>query len=134
MKRASTKPIERAADPFNPIEYPELVFGLVGPIGTDMQLVERVLEKELQKVYYKSVKIHVSDLFSEVPTDVDLVSTPLEKRYESRIKAGNKIRQLINRKDALALLAVSKIRTEREVITGDRRVPAERVRIYFEPT
>lgn len=127
MKQSSTKPIERAADPFNPIEYPELVFGLVGPIGTDMQLVERVLEKELQKVYYKSVKIHVSDLFSEVPTEVDLVSTPIEKRYESRIKAGNKIRQLIDRKDALALLAVSKIRTERELITGDRKVPAEQV-------
>lgn len=127
MKRKATESIETRADPFNPIQYPELVFGLVGPIGTDMTLIESVLKKELQKLEYKGIPIHVSDLFSEIPTGVDLVQSPMEKRYLSRIKAGNAIRENTKRKDALALLAVSKIRTEREKITNDKKSPAERV-------
>lgn len=127
MKQRTTENIEHRADPFNPIKYPELVFGLVGPIGTDMMLIESVLRKELQKLEYKSVPIHVSDLFPEIPTGIELLQNPIEERYRSLMNAGNAIREVTQRMDALSLLSVSKIRTERERLTKNRTIPAEKV-------
>ena len=113
-------------DFLSPQKGPELVFGLVGPIGTDMKLVSRVLGEELRKVDYKAIPIHVTDLLKDFDTDFGLEETPLEKRYATYIDAGNKFREQIDRKDAFALFAVAAIRNKRVTLTNDRNAPASR--------
>lgn len=89
--------------------HPELVFGLVAPIGTDVDLIINVLKDELSKVRYDSKTIKVTDLLSAVPHNFNIVHTPLDKKFESYIRAGNKLRELFESDDAFALLAVSEI-------------------------
>ncbi|MGA3077905.1 MAG: hypothetical protein ABSG56_30040 [Bryobacteraceae bacterium] len=48
---------------------PELVFGLVGPLGTDLDLVGRVLEDVLSQVEYKSEVHRLSRLMRDVPRE-----------------------------------------------------------------
>lgn len=114
-------------DFLTPISGPELVFGLVGPVGTDLALVGEVLAQELEKVAYKSERIHVTSLLADLPIEFKIKEAPLETRYASYIKAGNMLRERIKRQDAFALLCVAAIRSKRLVLTGDRARPASRI-------
>lgn len=107
-----------------PIKGPELVFGLVGPIGTDMKLIVEVLREELAKVNYSVFEIRVSNLIKDFK--LPLSESPLEERYNSYIKAGNSIRSEMERADAFALLSVAAIRKYRLEATGGREIPPER--------
>jgi hypothetical protein len=108
-----------------PLPGPELVFGLVGPIGTDMKLVSRKLSEELKKVGYTAVEIRVSDSLKEF-SEFALKESPVEERYRTYMNAGNKFRQKLRRQDALALLAVVAIRRKRFLIHGNRRAPKQK--------
>jgi hypothetical protein len=46
---------------------PEIVFGLVAAVGTDLDLVKRFLSEALADVNYKSVPIQLSKLMHELP-------------------------------------------------------------------
>lgn len=105
------------------ISGPELVFGLVGPIGTDMRLVASKLEEQLDAVGYSSVHVHVSDALREFGTSIELTERPIEDRYRTYMDAGNQLRERLHRHDALALLAVNAIRHQRRELTGDRIRP-----------
>lgn len=109
-----------ASDFLTPLDDPELVFGLVGPIGTDLKLVSNSLEQELLRVGYKTVHIHVTDAFQEIDGDFRLEVRPIENKYNSFMNAGNKLRERIKRQDAFALFAVSAIRGKRFELTGSR--------------
>lgn len=45
---------------------PELVFGLVGAVGSDLKAVTRTLTSELERVRYKVEEIHVSSLLHQL--------------------------------------------------------------------
>lgn len=113
----------KSIDFLTPVKGPELVFGLVGPIGVDMRVVSSILSEELSRVKYKSVEIHVTDLFSEIDKDYNLKSAPLEERYSSYIKAGNDLRADLGRADAFSLFCVAAIRRRRSELSGDRDTP-----------
>jgi len=89
-----------------PIEGPELVFGLVAPIGTDLRAVADELAKQLETVGYHAEQIHVTDSLKEFPRAFRLKDTPTEDKYRTYMDAGNKLRQRFARGDALALLSV----------------------------
>ena len=108
----------------SPIEGPELVFGLVGPIGTDMNFVSETLSNELSKVRYRCCEIKVSKLLHDIPEFADLPDAPAEKRYNAHMDAGNKVRKKFETGDALALLAVAAIRQKRKSLTGSRGSPS----------
>jgi deoxycytidylate deaminase len=103
---------------------PELVIGLVGPIGTDIGLVAGKLENELAHVGYKAVHVHVSDAFHEIEGEFELKERPIEQRYISYMDAGNKLRERLDRQDALALFSVAAIRKKRVGLTGSRIEPS----------
>ena len=46
--------------------HPELFFGLVGAIGTDLELIEQSLNNALSSVGYTTVGIRLSDLMREL--------------------------------------------------------------------
>lgn len=46
---------------------PELVFGLVAPIGVDLDLVAELLEQSLEEMDYESHLFRLTQLMREIP-------------------------------------------------------------------
>jgi len=55
---------------------PELVFGLVGPIGVDLELVTAILTEALQDQQYAVEPLRITTLMREVPTGITIHETP----------------------------------------------------------
>lgn len=91
------------------IQGPELIIGLVGPVGTDLSLVSKVLCEELETVNYESTVVRLSDLLRGVRKYKNLPTRPADTRWESHMTAGTNFRITLGRGDALALLAVTKL-------------------------
>ena len=92
---------------------PELIFGIVAPIGVDLDLVTEVLAQTLQEMEYATQPIRVTELMKEVPTEISLENSTYVQSYRSRIAYANEVRRQLGN-DALTSLAISAIRTFRE--------------------
>src|SRR5436853_1980270 len=104
----------------------ELVFGLVGALGTDMERVSRDLHLGLEEMGYQAQEIRLSDLLREVEWDEPIdENAKLDSYIATRMDAGNRLRSDWGRPDALALLAAAKIAAERDVLLAGG-VPLER--------
>lgn len=92
---------------------PELIFGLVAPIGVDLDLVTSVLSEKLAEMQYPNAhSIRLTKLMREVPLPLNLAPSPHVQSVKDRIAYANQIRKELG-DDALAALAVSAIRTHR---------------------
>jgi deoxycytidylate deaminase len=101
---------------------PELFFGLVGAVGTDLKNVESVLARELQAVGYNAHEIRVSALLKELAKYAHLDGVdarPEHERIKAYMDAGDDFRRTSGRGDAMALLVMGKIRDLREEMTGE---------------
>jgi deoxycytidylate deaminase len=96
-------------------KFPELFFGLVGAIGTDLELIQQSLQKSLMSVGYVAVEVRLSDLMRELNSDWYAFPARSDTDYYERaMDGGNKLRQDMNRADAMAALAMSSIRRRRK--------------------
>jgi hypothetical protein len=104
---------------------PEIVFGLVGAIGTELESVEHALAISLSELNYRIATIKLSKLLKDLPKSPwkDLPESPEFDRYEKAMTGGNTFRTLLERGDALALLAVGAIRELRQETIGDPNRP-----------
>ena len=92
------------------ISGPELFIGLVGAVGTDLELVSSALQDSLSEVNYKFQTIQLSKLLHEIDEWKNLSSSLHEdQRYHKHMDAGNELCQNVERGDALAVLAFSAI-------------------------
>ncbi|MCM2399449.1 deaminase [Rhizobium sp. S95] len=95
------------------IEFPEIVIGLVAPIGTPLDETIGEITKFFAASGYQVHDIRVTDLFQNmvpfVKPSVPLVQKPLDKRYESHIAYGNQIRKFVNDASILAALTIQNI-------------------------
>ncbi len=100
---------------------PELVFGLVGPVGTDLASVGSVLQDVLSQVDYRSEVYRLSQLMHEIPQAPwsFLNDGTFEENVHSHMTAGNKLCETLKRCDAVALLGVGAIAEFRESEAGD---------------
>src|SRR6266700_1457919 len=107
---------------------PEIVFGLVGTIGTDLEFVATALKDALATVNYECGTIKLSKLMHElkVPPWSNLLETPEYDRYDTHMRGGNELRKSLERGDALALLAVGAIREARQQKNDDPDKPLQR--------
>lgn len=109
------------------IRGPELVIGLVGPIGTDLPGVGRAVEETLREVGYTYDQVKLSQQMSLVrgfgPYPPDL---PVDERYDLLMNKGTSLREALKRGDALALLAIAEIRERRLGHGGDSKMPVRR--------
>jgi deoxycytidylate deaminase len=103
---------------------PELVIGLVGAVGTDTSILEEALAESLGGVSYVSEPIRVSQLLTEFPRWSELPTSPEDVRYEKFMGAGDSLRELSHRGDAMALLAIAAIKEHRDTLTGATGDPA----------
>ena len=90
---------------------PELVFGLVGPVGIDLSLVGTVLQDVLSQVDYQSEVYRLSQLMHELPQPPwsRLNDGTFEETVHSHMTAGNKLCEVLKRREAVALLGVGAI-------------------------
>jgi len=93
----------------------ELVFGLVGALGTDIERISRLLHLALEAVGYSAREIRLSSLLRELQWDAPLHEhAKLDSYIAAHMDAGDRLRTEWGRADALALLAAAKIATERD--------------------
>lgn len=102
--------------------YPELVFGLVGPIGSDIEGVQKALCDALKEVDYQPYVITLSGRMADLliykgEDDIDLST------LEKKIDAGNRVRRAFKRKGILAVEAVRAIREFRKQEVKKRGYP-----------
>lgn len=99
-------------DELTALSGPELVFGLVGPVGTDLAAVSAIIREELARVRYSVIEVRVSNLLHELDRYEGLSSKEYLSEYE-RVKdhmaAGTELRTRTNSGDVMALLAISRI-------------------------
>lgn len=122
MDSLVTKEILKAHD------GPEIIFGLVGPVGTKLRLVVQVLEEQLEKVGYRSKAISVSSLLHQLDKYSYLTGLAGGSEYD-RIKehmgAGTDLRQLTGRGDIMALLSVGEMRRLRAMTNEESMLKGE---------
>lgn len=114
-------------DPLTPLPSPELFFGLVGPVGIELEQVIGCLKSELERFGYKSTEIRLSALLSQLERYSSLPKAgevPEDQRINEYMDAGDDFREALGRGDALAALAVAEVGVERRTITGDIEKPA----------
>lgn len=109
---------------------PELFFGLVGAVGTDLKYLNSVLSRELQAVGYGPHDVRLSSLLSECAKYGHLEQVDQEPehiRIKTYMDAGDDFRGTSGRGDAVALLAMGKVREIRQDMTEDpsRPVPGQ---------
>ena len=102
------------------IPYPELVFGLVGPVGVNLDMISEVLSAELSRQNYGSSLIHVTKIMRDVPSDIVIVPEPYLESIKSRIRYADDICAQLKRHDALAAISITAIQTERERLNEER--------------
>lgn len=92
-------------------KHPELIFGLVAPIGVDLTLVETKLRHALVAVGYEPSPIRITELMKQIPVEVAIEDTndPF-RHYASRIEYANSVREKCGSDGALAALAIHRIR------------------------
>jgi cytidine deaminase len=117
---------EQDAAPLPPSN--ELVFGLVGAVGIDLENVVRFVSVVLNDFDYQVHDIHLSEQMTTLSWDAPLPSAPFDERVWAYMDAGDKLRsgECWDRNDAFALLALHRIAVERRKVSGDIDVPAER--------
>jgi deoxycytidylate deaminase len=97
------------------IEKPELVFGLVGAVGTPIDQVSRILEDNLKARRYEVQTLHLSSFMNGLA-----LAKPLPQpgatafdRINMLMDRGNELRQRTARGEALALLTAADINARR---------------------
>jgi deoxycytidylate deaminase len=112
---------------FSRIEYPELFFGFVAPIGADLAPIRQEFRQYLEQQNYVVVDIKVTDLFDRL-VSVVTPDKPLEKgevyeRFCTFISYGNQLRAHFKDDAILAMAAVEEIIRKRNEITAKAKTP-----------
>ena len=106
------------------ISNPELIFGMVGPIGVDLNGVVNALINRLRYVNYNAVEIHITDYMETSKIDFVINKSSYYNKYLSLIEYANRFRRVAKSDAAMAGLAVNRIRIERAKISGSENNPA----------
>ena len=101
---------------FVPIEaLPDLVFGLVGPIGVDLEYTSNSISDSVKSFGYTTHNISITKIMRELVSDILIDESDLSTGYRTKIEYANDLRKKYDSNDLLAALvisAISKIRRE----------------------
>ncbi|MDQ0561496.1 deoxycytidylate deaminase [Rhizobium mesoamericanum] len=100
------------------VDNPEIIIGLVGPIGVDLGAIISFLQEALAKVQYQTEVIHITRAMQDLLPQVVVDDSSYGKRYRSLIKQADLVRRGVDNQAALACLAISEIRRVRAKING----------------
>jgi deoxycytidylate deaminase len=107
----------------------EAFFGLIAPIGVDLDAVTLALTRSLSNIGYETNEIRLTDIFRKYPHWYDVKYKTEEDKYKKYIRAGDDLRKETERDDILALYSIARLRD-----THDRdpkmQVPQNVVHIF----
>jgi len=109
---------QQPADSASPA--PELFFGLVGAVGTDLEPVLESFRRELLAVNYCAEEIRLSALLADCEKYASLKASagvPEHERITRFMDAGDDFRRNAKRGDAVALLGMGRAREIREQLS-----------------
>jgi cytidine deaminase len=109
------------------VQRPELVFGVVGPVGVDLDMIIEVISTQLKRQNYTFDVIHVTTLMKEIPSNIVLKDDNYFDRIKSRIEYADDICKRLARADALAAITLSAIQSIREVQHRKRGTPQSEI-------
>lgn len=101
------------ASPLSPMPYPEIVIGLVGPVGIDLNPIVTSLERQLEAVHYNAKTIRLSEKIEQFFGQSHF-DRPEHERIGKLMDLGTKLREDSGRGDAVALLGVAEVARIRE--------------------
>jgi cytidine deaminase len=110
------------------VHRPELFFGLVGAVGTDIEATGSALSLQLARTGYKAEQISISGLMTSCHQFgglAALIEAPEDERIDQFMKAGDKLRRDSSRGDIMALFAMSKVRNIRKKNNSDANRPLD---------
>ena len=115
-KSKSAKKNDGSVKFLEPIPRPELVFGLIGPIGADVKPITEAIKDSLSSANYEVAEISVSEQIGKL-YNLDLHNISEDQRISRLMDAGNALRENSGLAEAAAVLAIFRmweIRRERE--------------------
>lgn len=99
----------------------ELIFGLVAPIGVDLEMVSEALDTTLREMAYQTHVLRITQLMKEISAEIPpdsrkgmLAGSSYVQHYQERIAHANAIRGQLGDDSVLAAVAVSAIRAFRD--------------------
>lgn len=98
--------------PLVPKPCPEVVIGLVGPVGIDLDPIIEALMRRLEAVSYRPKAVRLSAQIEKF-FGMDYADLPEDKRIDKLMDAGTRLREKSERGEAVALLAIAEIRRVR---------------------
>jgi deoxycytidylate deaminase len=119
-----TKEAQKRKNTVEPVRNQELVFGLVGPIGVQLDLVVNALQSALEAVGYQHEIVHVTDLMKSKKISILIDETSYSARYHSLINYANQYRKIAGNSAALAARTILEIRRLRLAKSGNETSPA----------
>lgn len=118
------------AGQFGPIDGPELVVGIVAPVGANLASVVGTLKSEFEKANYSPHVVRVSSLMHTIKKYQYLSEKNGVKEFErikNHMKAGTELRSSTGRGDMMALLSIGEIRRIREEINTKLGVDKDKI-------
>jgi len=110
-------------------ERREIFFGLIAPIGINLDAVEAALTRSLERVDYKANAIRLTSIFKELGNKYQVSYSDEYDRYQKLINAGDQLCQDAGRNDILALYGIEhlKLYSPRE---SDDDIPIQVAHIF----
>jgi cytidine deaminase len=109
------------------MDFPELIIGLVAPIGADIPQISNKITTALEGLKYESTELHLTkemERFGEEKWNLEKEGG-LYKTYSSKMDYANKIREKYKTPDALSKIAIQTIREFRKSYTSDIKKPCQ---------
>jgi cytidine deaminase len=99
----------------------EVIIGLVGAAGTNLDAVSKILGICLETYDYRVIKIRLSQKLQELGGNLHLPpdNSSESDRVNKLMTAGNTLRRKTDDMAAVATLAIDEIRRQRKIFTGD---------------
>lgn len=113
-----------AADKVSKIKNPEIIIGLVGPIGVNLELVIDQLSTQLKIVGYEADHVKITDILRRYPFSINVDESSYTNRYLSLISEADRVCEDYGSPDFLARLAIAKVRELRHAVTKSYSTPA----------
>ena len=112
---------------------PELFFGLVGAVGSDLDSTLEELREALRAANYETEEIRLSQLMPDLKGFeylTELRGGPEDERIDAHMDAGNKIREQLNSGDGVVRVGMGRVRQIRSE-HGDPKEPLSRRAYIF---
>ena len=105
-------------------DFPKLVIGLVGAVGTDLVAIETYIHNKLDILRIKCSVIKISEQMKHITILKDSSQdSVLYDEYHKKMDAGTKLREMTNKGGVLAVIGVATIRNVRKDSTGSSETP-----------